>query len=138
MIMCSLGAHTLTTWMALVGHVLVGLHRSGHTFMRFAPQELNPGPRGLSILGRMCSFGIVAGIGGPAFAGNLCHHVRPREHLGIDTTSFAVAFGGLALLGALQLACCLAFSLQASPCQQEPEGSDAPAEAQMAVDTQAA
>jgi len=103
--------------------VLLGLHRSGHVFMRFAPLELNPGPRGLRIMGRMCSFGVPAGIGGPALAGHLYDHIRPKEDFGIEVNSFAVAFAGLAFVGALQLASCVGFALCTS--KQEPESSDA-------------
>lgn len=123
MIMCMLGAEFQSAWMVLVGHVLIGLHRSGHIFMRFAPLELNPGPRGLSIMGRMCSFGVPAGIAGPALAGHLYDASSDSEDFGGEVNSFTLAFAGLSFVGALQLASCFGFALLTS--KQEPESTDA-------------
>lgn len=128
MVVCMLGAHTARSWMVLLGHILIGLHRSGHIFMRFAPLELNPGPPGLSVLARMCSLGVPASVGGPMLAGHLYQQIHPKEDFGLDTNSFALAFGGLALVGTLQVACCLVFSVQASR-QREPVGSEGAADA---------
>lgn len=107
-IVCMIGASEGSAGIVLSGHVLFGCHRAGHVFMRYAPLELQPGPKGLRLMGNMMSFGIVSGVVGPTIASRLTElNTEKVFHVSLDR--FATAFGGIIVMCVIQLAFCIAF-----------------------------